>query len=118
MSDKLLSKQDILSNEDRKFEDIHVPEWGGMVRIATISGEARDRFEASIVAKNGQMNTENIRAKLVAACVVDESNKLLFSENDIKQLGSKSCVALDRIFSAAQKLNGIGQTELDQLAKN
>lgn len=114
----LLSKQDILKNADSKTIDMDVPEWGGSVRITTMSGFARDRFESSVIGKNGGVNHVNIRAKLVAACLVDDKGELMFKEKDIDALGRKSCKALDRIFEEAQKLNGIGDTEIEDLAKN
>lgn len=114
----ILTKAEILKQDDVKTKKIKVPEWGGEVIISTMSGFARDRFETSVIGKNGGMNTTNIRAKLVAACLVDEKNNLLFTEDDIVKLGKKSCTALDRIFDEAQKLNNIGDKEVEELAKN
>lgn len=114
----ILTKDQILKVEDSKTKEIDVPEWGGKVLVTTMSGFARDRFEASIMGKQGGMNTSNIRAKLVAACLVDEKGTLLFNEQDIEKLGKKSCKALDRIFAEAQLLNGIGNAEIEELAKN
>lgn len=113
-----LSKQDIFDKQDVATKKIEVPEWDGDVIISVMSGFARDRFEASILGKNGGMNTTNIRAKLVAACLVDEKGNLLFSEEDITKLGKKACTALDRIFAEAQILNGLGEKEVEELAKN
>lgn len=114
----LLNKDAILSKDDSKHIDLEVPEWGGTVRIATMSGFARDRFEASVLGKNGSLNHSNIRAKLVAACLVDDKGELMFSEKDVAALGKKSSKVLDMIFSEAQKLNGIGDAEVEELAKN
>jgi hypothetical protein len=114
----ILKKDDILNAQDSKTVTLEVPEWGGEVIIATMSGFARDRFEASIMGKNGGMNMLNVRAKMVAACLVDEEGNLLFSENDILRLGKKSCAALDRIFEEAQKLNRLGDQDIENLAKN
>lgn len=116
----MLRKEDILTAKDAAHIDLEVPEWGGTVRVSTMTGFARDRFDASIISKNGTSgpNTENIRAKLVAACLVDEAGNLLFNEADIAKLGKKSCKVLDKIFEAAQKLNGIGDAEVEQKAKN
>jgi len=113
----MLTKQQILESVDTKTAVVDVPEWGGSVTIATMTGFARDRFEASVMGKNGGVNTSNLRAKLVAACVVDEKGKLMFTEEDIIKLGNKSSTALDKIFEAAQKLNRIGDKEIDELAK-
>lgn len=114
----ILSKKDIFSKKDVQTKTINVPEWDGEVIISTMSGFARDKFEASILNKKGTYNPTNIRAKLVAASVVDEKGELLFNENDLVKLGGKSCAALDRIFIEAQKLNGLGDAEVEELAKN
>ncbi len=114
----MLSKDDILNFDDQQTEIIPIPEWGDEVTIAVMSGFARDRFEASLIGTNGGTNMQNIRAKLVAASVVDKDGELMFSNADILKLGKKSSVALDRIFSAAQSLNKITDAEVDELAKN
>jgi len=114
----LLSKAQILQANDNKTEQIEVPEWGGEVIVAVMSGHARDRLEASIVGKNGGSNLQNIRAKYVAASLVDENGDLLFSESDIAALGKKSAAALDRVFAVAQRLNHITDDDVEALAKN
>src|SRR5690242_320155 len=110
----VLSKKDILEANDIKTVLVPVPEWNGEVKIATISGDARDNFEALIANKN----TKNLRAKLVAMCVVDDNGNLMFTEADIVKLGKKSCIALDRVVEAAQKLSALGDSEVENKAKN
>ena len=114
----MLTKDDILNADDQQTEIVNVPEWGGEVTIAIMSGFARDRFEGSIVGANGGTNMVNVRAKLVVASVVDEKGDLMFSDSDITRLGKKSSIALDRVFSASQALNKITDSEVDELAKN
>lgn len=114
----ILTKQDILNKKDMKTKTIEVPEWGGEVIISTITGESRDRFETSVFDASGKMNSLNLRAKLVAACLVDEKGELLFKESDIKVLGRKSGAALDRLFSECQVLNSLGNAEIEALSKN
>ncbi|MBI0320545.1 hypothetical protein JBF12_47905, partial [Streptomyces javensis] len=41
----LLGKQQILDAQDRRHEDVAVPEWGGSVRVAMMSARDRDRWE-------------------------------------------------------------------------
>ena len=113
-----LTKQQILDAADTKTEEVEVPEWGGNVRIQTMTGYARDAFESSITGKNGGVNTVNIRAKLVAACIVDDDGELMFAEKDVAKLGKKSAAALERVFAAAQKLNRISDGDVEELAKN
>ena len=113
----MLSKKDILGKDDLKVEIVEVPEWGGSIRVSTMSAFARDRFEANIAKQGGGIDTHNIRAKLAIATIVDEENKPLFNESDIEKLGNKSCAALDRVFAAAQRLNLITDKEVETLAK-
>lgn len=114
----MLSKDEILNANDKKTMVVDVPEWGGQVTIAIMSGFARDQFESQLVGANGGTNMQNVRAKLVAASIVDEKGELMFNSQDVVKLGKKSGAALDRIFSAAQKFNKITDDEVEQLAKN
>lgn len=115
----LLSKDQILSASDRKFIDVDVPEWGGSVRLAVMSGTARDCYEASLVqiGKDGkaQNDLSNIRAKLVSACLVDANFEPIFTA---AELGKKSGAVLDRLFDACNKLNAVTDAEVEQAAKN
>lgn len=118
----LLSKEAILAADDRKTEDVSVPEWGGEVRIRALSGRERDEFETSMVKLNGnkrEENFDNLRARLVSLCVVDENNKRLFrGDKDVTQLGNKSAAALQRVFEAAQKLNGMSDEDVEELTES
>lgn len=114
----MLTRDQILNADDRKTIEIDIPEWGGSVRIAELSGFTRDKFEESIVNANGGTNMNNIRAKLVAASVVDEKGDPLFSDKDVAKLGKKSSVALDRIFAKSRDLNKISDDDVEDLAKN
>jgi hypothetical protein len=117
----LLTREQILQADDLPFEDVEVPEWGGTVRVRTLSGQERDAFEASITEQRGRnirIRPENIRARLVALSVVDEEGQQLFDESDIRRLGAKSAKALDRLFSVAQRLSGISNEDVEELAKN
>ena len=119
---KFLDKAAILAQDDLKTEDVQIPEWGGAwVRVRTLNASERDHFEASTVQRNGKRvttNLENIRARLCLLCMVDEEGNRLFDEGDTFPLGGKSASALDRIFTVAQKLNGLRDEDVDELAKN
>jgi hypothetical protein len=117
----ILSKKQILDAPDLKIETVPVPEWGGDVLVRGLTGEQRDTFEASIVhleGKKAATDLANIRAKLVSASLVDEKGDLLFDERDVEALGRKSAVALQRIFEVAQRLSGLTQSDVEELAKN
>jgi len=115
----MLSRDEILKADDLKRVSISVPEWGGEVYLRIMAGHERDAFETEFVA-NGKTdkNFTNVRARLCARCLCDETGARLFSDADITALGQKSGAALDRVFAAAKKLNGIGAADIEELVKN
>jgi hypothetical protein len=114
----ILSRDAILSSDDLKKEVVSVPEWGGEVVIATMTGVARDAWEQSLLSNKKTVSLENIRARLVSATAIDERGNLLFSDKDVEALGKKSASALDRCVKVAQKLNRLTENELEDLSKN
>ena len=117
----LLTRDAILGASDIQTEDVHVPEWGGTVRVKGLTAAQRDAFEANAMktrGKNVDLNFANIRARLAALSIVDESGATLFTPADVQALGEKSAAALERVFEACNRLNGIGQSDIEELAKN
>ena len=139
---RLLNKEDILSRDDLKKEELFIPEWEASVLISELSADARDEFEQFMVEqrdkvrpkkqahkkglKKGQDKAQkqtpteyvHIRAALAAATLVNENGDRLFSLADVVKLGKKSGMALDRIFDVANKLNKIYGQEREDLEKN
>lgn len=119
----LLTRDQILGAPDAGavFEEVEVPEWGGTVRVRAMSGWERDKFEESLTRRKGkkiEVTMANVRARLVATTVIDEEGKTLFRPGDVEVLGRKSAAALDRVFSVAQRLAGIGDEDLEELTGN
>lgn len=110
----LLSRDDILNAKDTETVTVNVPQWGGDVIVSTMSGQSRDKLELAFSNKG---SLENVRARIVALSVVDSNGNLMFTDADIMKLGRKSAKALDIVFTAAQKLNAIGDKEVEELAK-
>ena len=79
----------------------------------------RDRFEQKMfTGKDKGAVTDDIRANMVALSIVDEFDKLMFSKKDIKMLGGKSAAAMNTVFSAVQKLNGVSDDDIEEIAGN
>lgn len=117
----VLNRKQILEVNDLTSRTIPVPEWGGDVIIKMMTGTERDLFEDSLFegrGKDRKSNYKNLRAKLLTMCLVGEDGKRLFSDKDIESLGGKSAKALDRLYSIAAELNGIGAKEEEELTKN
>lgn len=101
-----LTKQQILAANDKKYAEVSVPEWGGTVRIASMSAAQRDKYEMLYLkARSGGSDGSSLRSFLVAMCIVDEAGVPVFSAADVSALGDKSGNALDRVFAACTRLN-------------
>jgi len=119
-----LTANDILSVDDIKRELVSVPEWGGDVWVRGMTGEERDKFEASVlqIRSSGQtVNMRNLRAKIASMTICDEDGVLLF-DGKADGLAKKSAAALQRVFVVAQRLSRIGDSAIheatDGLKKN
>jgi hypothetical protein len=119
-----LSAEDILGADDLKPQPVQVPEWGGAVLVRGMTGTERDRFEASVMddklsGVSRDKLLENYRARLAAACLVDEGGKRMFrSDAEVKRLGEKSGIALDRVAEVASRLSGLSDEDLEELTGN
>ena len=117
----ILSADAILSADDLTVELVEVEEWGGSVRVRTLTGRERDRLEADLLSskKNGAaINLDNVRAKLVVATAIDEEGKPLFQPGAEEALGKKSGAALTKVATVAQRLAGLSTTDVEELRKN
>lgn len=125
----ILSKEAILSADDLVKELVEVPEWGGAVYVRALTGAERDAFEQSMVemrtVRQGrkqetvrEMRLQNIRARLCALTICDEEGNRLFTDADVQALGRKSASALNRVFQVAQRLSGLTDEDVEELAGN
>ena len=109
-----LSADAILAFDDVQVRDVPVPEWGGTVRVRSLSGKERDAFEASLREQRGKetvTNTENVRAKLVARSLIDpETGERMFTDQQINALGGKNAAVLDRLYDVAAELSGMSES--------
>jgi hypothetical protein len=120
-------RDQILSAEDRPFEDVPTPEWEkagvSTVRIITMASNDRDEWEAAaLIARAREQGTNRLRglrAELVVRCAVDpETGERIFKSEDVERLGGKSAKVLDRLFAAATRLNAVTDADMRALEKN
>lgn len=117
----MLTREQILAANDLPTIEVDVPEWGGTVRVSTMTAGARDKYEKLFIGRDGKaslLNATNIRAALVAFTLVDADGKRVFVDGDIERLSNKSAAAVDRIFEASAKLNKVTKQDVDELEKN
>jgi hypothetical protein len=103
-------------------ERVPTPELGegAVVIVRGMTGLERDAFQKSIISGRGRrstVNMENITAKLVARCVINEDGSRSFtdSDEDIAKLGNLRGDVLNRIYDAAARLSGLSQADLEEL---
>lgn len=120
-----LTRQTILEVRDLPYEDVEVPEWGGTVRVAGLTGKGATEFSSRMVEtdNHGQVRSvkisENFMAELLAATLVDEEFKPLFSKGaDVEALGGKSAAVLKRLADIAMRLSGLGEEAAGDAEKN
>jgi len=126
-----LSRDAILEAKDRELVEVDCPEWGGTVLVRGMTGKERDQFEISLAGGPGAVQVQrgraggqpgrdlvNLRAKIVARCVVDEDGQRLFADADAVALGEKSGAAIDRVFAVAARLSGMGEEDAEEMAAN
>lgn len=119
----MLTKEQILGSKDRKTETVPVPEWGGDVTIMEMSGAQRDALDGLMASrydhKNGRMlSTKDLRAKMVILSVVNQDGTPMFSDKDMKDIGEKSGLVLDRLVVAINKLNGLDDDAKEETSGN
>lgn len=125
----LLSKESIVKVDDRKIEEVEVPEWGGSVLVRGLDGAGRDAYFASMAVmrqgKGGKtqmgMDTENLTARLVARCILDpddeERDTLMFTTGEVSVLGGKNGQALNRVYEVALRLSGLTEDDMEEVGK-
>ena len=114
-----MDRDAILAADDMTFEVVDVPEWGGKVRVRSLSGTERDAYEVAITRQRGTdvtLNLVNARAKLVVLTVVDDAGQRVFSDDDVAEVGKKNAHALNRIFEVAQRLAGLTDADVKELS--
>jgi hypothetical protein len=115
-----LTRESIRSSKDSVLEEVAVPEWGGNLWVKSLNGAQRDAFEGSLVKTSGKgkrsMTYADIRAKLVAKTACDKDGNLLFTDQDVSWLTLKSASALQRVFEVAQRLSGITEADVSEMA--
>ncbi len=116
----LLTREAILAADDLPTKDVPIPQWGGDVRVRSLTGCERDQFECDLIAarRDGKISPGNVRARYVSMCVVDEQGRNLFTPADVEALGAKSAAALDSVYQEILSFNALTEADVDELVGN
>lgn len=111
----ILDKNAILNSDDIVYETVHMPEWGGDVKIKTMSIAEQIEFEELSSKKTKESDV--VFNLIYLSCVDEDGNRLFEEQDDIANLKKKSAPAITRLFQKCIDINLITQKELDTLAK-
>ncbi len=119
MARKFVTREEILKASDIRTKDIEVKEWGGSVRLKSLTAAERDAFTKSIAVGRGRdkdVDLQNIRAKFVSLCLVNEEGQRLF--NKPSDLGAKSSSVIEKLYTEAAAMSGLTEEQLQEAIKN
>jgi len=117
----LLTKEQILAAQDITFEEVEVSEWGGIIRMKSLTGAERDKYESEIVKMKGNETSivlKDLKVKLLALCIVDGEGNRIFTDGELSLLGGKNAKVINQLFEKAQSLCGLGNKDVEELTKN
>lgn len=121
---KYLSRDDILSTQGIRTDEVDVPEWGGKVLVRELSATEVTQIGFAM-AEQGGGEVEVDLAKLgeyvpqmIAWCVVDESLSSVFSLDDVNQLSAKSINPVQQIIAKVMELSDLSPDEEGEPEKN
>jgi len=116
-----LNRDTVLSATDLEVRILDVPEWGGQIRLKTMDGTRRDMFDAELQKRrisDNEVDIREMKALLLVLTAVDDSDQMIFELRDVKELNKKSGAVLDRLWDDIRQMNGIGQSNLEEMTKN
>jgi hypothetical protein len=125
MKKKLLTREAFLSaSKQLNKELVMLPELGGSVYVRELSGkqllEYNERIE-KLQKDNPELTPSSsleLMCLLVSLVTCDDEGNLLFTEEDVKELGNNSFAVLSRLTSKALELSGINPKAIDEVLSN
>jgi len=104
-----------------KIEAVSIAGMAEPVYVRAMTGRERDAFESSCFqqrGKNRELNTENLRAKLLVRAICTKDGERLFSDAEVSVLGDMPAAVLDELFTVAQRLSGLAQADVEDMVGN
>ena len=97
-----LTAESILHADDFVYADVECPEWGGTVRIRSLSGAQRVTLKKAIDA-----GRDDIDETLCVMTIVDEDGNRILKQNQIAELSKKNTKAITRVAMKALEISGM-----------
>lgn len=106
------------------YRDVVCEAWGGLIRVARLSGPDKLRFALRAAAlekdKAGKVHMSEpqnwaFAVDLLAACVVDSEGALQFAEHGPRAWLSGEVTAVSELLGPCMEVNGLGGTEASEV---
>lgn len=98
----LLTAESILAAEDFVYDIVECPEWGGEVRVRSLSGAQRATLKKAVEA--GQ---DNIDETICVMAIVDQDGNRIFTQQQIAALSKKNTSVISRIAVRVAEISGM-----------
>jgi hypothetical protein len=118
----MLSRDDLLSSA-LPSEVVDVPEVGGKVTVRGLKASEVDAYQQTMIERDEagnvrpKLDLHNVRAGLVARCLVDENGERMFTDDEIHLVGDMSGAVVDRLWNVARRLSGMEENQAAALAE-
>lgn len=111
-----------LTRKPRRYRTVDI-DGVGSFRLQALTGDEQAAYERSLLSRDGKPKgnaISEVRVRLLARTLVDETGNRMFadSKEDRAALAKLPAFLLTRLVDAAQELNGVGDSDLDELAGN
>jgi hypothetical protein len=95
---------------------MHVEEWGAdlYLRVLTL----RERQELASLSRAKNADPISVSLRIFTACVVDENGETIFNGKDDEALLGKNGEVMERVTSEILRVNGLGDTAVEDAEKN
>jgi hypothetical protein len=101
----ITSANEILAKDDFTYEEIDVPEWGGTLRLRSLSGAQRTIITAR--AQKNRATGDGLYEQLIIMSAVDEDGKLIFDEKQhLEMMKSRNSAVTKRIGEKVLEISG------------
>lgn len=109
----VMSLADVLGAQDVTFETVRVPEWGGSVRVRSLTGAERDK-----IVRADKPDGPAFYARVIAASLVDDEGENIGLDAGVpRQLAAKNAGALLRVWRVCQRLSGMGDNAVEEASE-
>ena len=124
MSRVVLCKAAFLTSaNDRKREDVPMPEFGegAVIPVWAMTARERTAFERQFATSNGKTvdaRLQEFRERLLVASCRTDDGQPMFTLEDVAAIGSKDAAIVERLVNAAQRLSGFTQQDIEATVGN